>query len=917
MAPARPLSVRIDSYEPHRISEGLNADIVGTIAGVLNGQNVQRTVASGKRVFIGPVNSAGQGYAWARAITRLRPDAAAANFAYQRNDYNFPADHLVSADQYLHDPRWAKDFRAKIRTTYTHSILESNRPVFEASRPDVRADIQDLADAGLGVALLAHGSDVRIPSVFTRMERWSPFPNLDPAHVAILERKAAATVELFTTYSGSVFVSTPSLLSFVPNASWSPVVVQPDAWATAQPPLAGGRRPVVMHAPSCLSLNGSSLLDSLLADLDQQGMIHYQRVSKVPPSKMPDLFRAADIVVDQLSLGDYGVMACEAMAAGRIVLGHVSDAVRRHVLDRSGLDLPIIETTPENISEVIVRILDDPETAQTTAALGPAFVRQIHDGRFSVEAFGPFLETHVQTHREDPPKRSRGRIVMLVDNHVAQDSRVQKQARSAAERGWNVTLLGQQRGPGRTTWRLGKARVELLEVGKVLTRPRYLLRSGHLRSPLAYPRPDLASYREQQMLARRTDLNSERIRLRMGDSESGRRLTIGKRKLNLLLQRSLLGVSRRWVALRAAKTRQVHLRRTTTDAPLDRWITSFWIKAMGNRSWRRLDPGLWEWELAYGPVIDRLKPDIIHANDFRMLGVGARAVLRARAKGRDTKLVWDAHEFLPGARYGQPPRRHSAQLAHEREYARHANAVVTVSDNLAELLVAEHALAERPTVVLNAPIAGAAQISMPKKGITELCGIGPEIPLLVYSGGAAPQRGLDTVIEALGRLPDVHVALVVPRLKAPYVTSLRERAAALGADDRLHVLGYVPVEQIVSFLSGAKIGLIPMLHVPNHEIALNTKFFEYSHARLPLVVSDVKTIAEAVRRTGQGEVFEAGNLDDFVRAVKAVLANPDHYRQAYNVPGLLEKWTWERSADALDSVYERLRSEQLSPRPEL
>ena len=57
------------------------------------------------------------------------------------------------------------------------------------------------------------------------------------------------------------------------------------------------------------------------------------------------------------------------------------------------------------------------------------------------------------------PRPVRGRVVMLVDNEVTGDSRVQKTARSAAEAGWDVTLLGcapttGQAGPV-ASWRLG------------------------------------------------------------------------------------------------------------------------------------------------------------------------------------------------------------------------------------------------------------------------------------------------------------------------------------------------------------------------------------------------------------------------------------------------------------------------------
>ncbi len=61
-----------------------------------------------------------------------------------------------------------------------------------------------------------------------------------------------------------------------------------------------------------------------------------------------------------------------------------------------------------------------------------------------------------------------------------------------------------------------------------------------------------------------------------------------------------------------------------------------------------------------------------------------------------------------------------------------------------------------------------------------------------------------------------------------------------------------------------------------------------------------------VRRTGQGEVFRAEDLDDYVRAVRAVLADPKKYRAAYDEPGRLQAWTWDKQAEVLDAVYTRL-----------
>ncbi|MGW2635499.1 glycosyltransferase family 4 protein [Streptomyces sp. NPDC001348] len=498
-------------------------------------------------------------------------------------------------------------------------------------------------------------------------------------------------------------------------------------------------------------------------------------------------------------------------------------------------------------------------------------------------------------------RAARGRIVMLVDNGVNGDSRVQKEARSAAEAGWDVVLLGRAKGKKGQTWRIGDAEVRLLPVPGPLHRRRHEYRRAVLRSPLAYRPGPLAAYRRQKVKAWRADLNVRLIIARREGSALGR--------LRLLVPRLASRFLDSWVRLRHRRTQALEKRRKTMDSALDRFTTAFWRKTMGDRAWRRLDPHLWDFELAYGKVVDELEPDLIHANDFRMLGVGARAALRARARGRDVKLVWDAHEFLPGIKpWESHPRWHVAQCAHEREYARHADAVTTVSDTLAGMLQERHGLRERPAVVLNAPDAGLPPelAAEPVPDLRELCGIGHDVPLTVYSGSASPQRGLDIMVESLPLLPDVHTAFVVLNPKSDLMRTLHARADELGVSDRLHILPYVPHYQVVRFLSAADVGVIPIHHWPNHEIALITKFFEYSHARLPLVVSDVRTMGSMVEQTGQGEVFRAEDVEDYVRAVKSVVGDAERYRSAYDAPGLLDQWTWEAQAERLDAVYSGL-----------
>ncbi len=295
------------------------------------------------------------------------------------------------------------------------------------------------------------------------------------------------------------------------------------------------------------------------------------------------------------------------------------------------------------------------------------------------------------------------------------------------------------------------------------------------------------------------------------------------------------------------------------------------------------------------------EPDVVHAHDYTALPIAGALVDLLRRAGKPAKLVYDAHEYVPGVAHLTKPMA-ALYTKIEQKYSRSASAILSVSDPMNDLLLEQLQITERPTIVANDPLVEGQQPSA--RHLRKDIGIEAGVPLLVYSGAVAPQRGIQTALAALRQLDGVHLVLIAnPKNKS--VMDLV--ASAPEMSDRFHVVPYVPNSELVSYLSTADIGLIPILHRLNHEISLITKFGEYMQALLPIIVSDVKTMAAEVRRLENGEVFIAEDVEDFVRAAKLVLAQPAKYRDAYTQEVLSER-SWERQAEILLNTYNRIAS---------
>lgn len=350
------------------------------------------------RLLVAPLNTAGQGWCWARAVESADPAARAISVHAHprgvRTALDFPVDVELTQAMQL---RGLAPYRA-LALGATHALVEAGVGVLtDVHHRSMLDDLDQLTDSGVRVAVVLHGSEVRDLRAHAERYPASPFRGEWDDRWYRMQERVDRTVQLLDRLRERgvpLLVSTPDLLEHVPDATWIPVVVDVDAFGGAgtSPPLTR-EQPVVLHAPSNPRLKGTAVVDQALGDLAAAGRVRYRRLEGVAHAQMPAALAAADIVIDQVVLGNPGVLLAETLAAGRVAVAHLSDPVRSALKAGDGVEeIPVVQADAAGLRETIEQLLADPDEARTLAAQGPAWARRNHDGRRSAaalwEAFG-------------------------------------------------------------------------------------------------------------------------------------------------------------------------------------------------------------------------------------------------------------------------------------------------------------------------------------------------------------------------------------------------------------------------------------------------------------------------------------------------------------------------------------------------
>ncbi|MBA2356931.1 MAG: hypothetical protein H0V84_00715 [Actinobacteria bacterium] len=162
-------------------------------------------------------------------------------------------------------------------------------------------------------------------------------------------------------------------IRWVPEAEVVPPGIDLRTIAAAAP--SGRERPLVVHAPSSRSRKGTAdviaACEGLPLDLEiVEGLHHDQALAR---------YAAADIVVDQLNAGWYGIFAIEAMALGKPVLTFLHDEAVRRTEEAFGVRVPIVSVARETLRERLAELAASPAERQRAGAASRAYVEHVHD----------------------------------------------------------------------------------------------------------------------------------------------------------------------------------------------------------------------------------------------------------------------------------------------------------------------------------------------------------------------------------------------------------------------------------------------------------------------------------------------------------------------------------------------------------
>lgn len=288
------------------------------------------------------------------------------------------------------------------------------------------------------------------------------------------------------------------------------------------------------------------------------------------------------------------------------------------------------------------------------------------------------------------------------------------------------------------------------------------------------------------------------------------------------------------------------------------------------------------------------RADALLANDLDTL----LANTWARKFKANCKLYYDSHEYFTGVpELIARPKVQAIWKKIERKCIPKVDAMYTVNKSIAEMYQKEY---HREIYVVRNISDFKGEIK--RKSRAELGLPEDKFIAIMQGAGINVDRGAEEMVKAVEQLDDV-VLLIVG--DGDVVPQLKEEVRLKKLENKVIFKGKRPYLEMMEYTAASDLGVsLDKDSNVNYRFSLPNKIFDYIHAGIPLLVSDLVEVKRVVQENKVGIVLGEYSVESIVKTI-AELKNDAEALQKYreNTYSVKHVLNWQHEKKVLTEIY--------------
>lgn len=303
-------------------------------------------------------------------------------------------------------------------------------------------------------------------------------------------------------------------------------------------------------------------------------------------------------------------------------------------------------------------------------------------------------------------------------------------------------------------------------------------------------------------------------------------------------------------------------------------------------------------------ALDHEEPfNIYHCHDTETWPLG---YILARQHG--AKWIADAHEYFPDdlfrENYSDEHKFQSAKLLvnNRGAYIRHADGVITVSEEIARALREEFELTSPIATIYNTRIENDF-IGEGKKELRQRLGFAEEDRILVFAGILRKDRGIPNLIELITTMPDHYKLLIIgDGYYADYVRDVQRNSK------KIIYLGKLAYQKMIEYVYACDAcvnfrDVKLTKDIKNYRFQMPNKFFDAIYSGIPFYTYEGSSMDRYIREFQIGRSFsEDLTLHQIAESILRDLEE-DNFSEG-NFVKAKEHFSWQKQTEKLINLYE-------------